>query len=310
MKDYLGVLARQMPTADVGVCSKRAAMLAAVLTLSLGSFSAAAQEKLFYETREEIPLADRWNVNDIVPDLESFDAGFVTAEKKIEDLAGYKGGLSASADALAETLDAAFDLQRFYEDLYVFALESLHTDSGSAEANELAGRARALNAKVNEALAFIDPEIVQIPEQRLQEYLRHPKVEPYAHYIDNVVRLKDHILSPEVEELMAGASLPISAHQQAFASLQDTDIKWPTIIGEDGKEAVVVPGQYSGFVVSEDRRVRKDGALALFDTYSQYANVFAATLGGKVYSDGWRAKARGYDSTLDMALGYDSFYKS
>ncbi|TNF75885.1 MAG: hypothetical protein EP299_05775 [Acidobacteria bacterium] len=79
---------------------------------------------------------------------------------------------------------------------------------------------------------------------------------------------------------------------------------------EDGEDLKVVPGQYLRLVTSDDRRVRREGALALFDTYTKYANTFAATLGGSIQRDTWLARTRGYETALDMSLDSGNVPKS
>jgi oligoendopeptidase F len=262
----------------------------------------APAEKLFYESRDEIPIEYRWDLTAIFPDVEAWEERVTAVESSLPSVTAYKGRLAESPEVLAESLTTAFDVQRQLEDIFVFAHERLHTDMADADANALAGRARALAGKLQEATAFIDPEMAQIPDESLDAFLKHPQIESYAHYIDNVLRTKEHLLSPEAEEILAGAALPGAAHQQAYSSLESADIDWPTVKDEKGDEVKVVPGQYLRFVTSEDRRVRREASLALFDTYSQFANTFAATLGGSIQRDAWIARTRGYASTLDMAL--------
>ena len=55
-------------------------------------------------------------------------------------------------------------------------------------------------------------------------------------------------------------------------------------------------------MTSQNRDVRRDAALALHETYGQYGNTFAATLGGNIQRDLWISRARGYESVLEMAL--------
>jgi oligoendopeptidase F len=263
---------------------------------------AAEEQTLFYENRQDIPLEYRWDLDAIFPNQEAWQAELEKLDQDIPAIADYSGRLGESAEVLAAALEAQFALARRFEDVYVYAMESLHTNTADTTANDLSGRARALAGKLQEAVAFVDPEIVQLPEDQLHEYLRDPVLEPYTHYLDNVVRTRDHILSPEIEGILAGSALPGSAHQQAFSSLQNADIEWPTIEGEDGEEVKVVPGQYIRFLTSDDRRVRREGALALLDTYTKYANTFAATLGGSIQRDTWMARTRGYETALDMSL--------
>ena len=264
--------------------------------------STAAAEKIFYESREEIPIEYRWDLDAIYPDLEDWEARIAAVEQSLPEIASYEGRLDESAAVLSEALDKAFGMSRDLEDIFVWAHQQLNTDRSDASANALAGRARALAGKASEAAAFIDAEIAQIPEATMAALLDSEELATYSHHIDNIVRTKEHRLSPQIEQILAGSSLPGAAHEQAFSSLESADIEWPTILDEDGEQIKVVPGQYLRFVTSDDRRVRREASLALFDTYSQFANTFAATLGGSIQRDLWLARTRGYGSTLEMSL--------
>ncbi len=262
----------------------------------------ATAEQLYYDSRNQIPEQDRWDLTPIYADREAWEQAAADLAPMIDALSDYQGTLGDSPEALATALNASFAASRHFEDLYVYAHQGLNTNTADPESSELAGSARGFASRLQEATAFIDPEISQLSEQQLTEFLRHPEVAPYQHYIDNVVRSREHLLSPEVEGILAGSSLSGSAHQQAFSALENTGIEWPTVTDEDGNDAKAVPGQYTRFVTSDDREVRQQAALAMFGAYSQFANTFAATYGGSVQRAVWMARTRGYDSTLEMAL--------
>jgi oligoendopeptidase F len=258
-------------------------------------------ETLFYESRDAVPLEYRWDLSAILDNREAWEAANKQVEEALPKLGEYRGRLGESAETLATVLQQSFEVTRRLEDVYVYAGESLHTQMGDAEAQALFAEAQGLYAKVQEATAFIDPEIVRIPEKKMAEFRQSPALEPYAHYLDNVLRTREHILSPEVEEILAGAGLPGAAYRAAFDSLEASDIEWPTLELND-EEVKVVPAQYVRLVTDPDRDVRRKAALALFATYTEFANTFAATLRGSIQYDVWLARTRGYDSSLDMAL--------
>lgn len=258
-------------------------------------------ETLYFESRDEIPLEDRWDLAPIFPNDEAWEAARKEVEEALGGLDAHRGVLGESAEALAAALEAQFAIGRRLEDVYVYAGQSLFTDMGNADAQALFARAQALSGRVQEATAFIDPEIARIPPDRLAAFIKDPAVEPFRHYLDNVVRTRDHILSPEIEEILAGASLPGAAHAAAAGSLEGSDIDWPTVQVE-GEDVKVVPGQYARLVSETDRDVRREAALEFFRAYSQFANTFAATLRGSIQRDVWLARTRGYETTLDMAL--------
>ena len=281
-----------------------AAVVFASTPVSLVASEAAeeAKERLYYDTRDEIAEADRWDLTPIFSDRKTWEKAIAEVEPMMASLAEHQGRLGQSPEALAAALADTFSASQLLEDIYVYAHQGLNTNTADPESGELAGIARGLASRLQEAAAFVDPEISQFSEEQLAEYLDHPEIAPYRHYIDNVVRSRDHLLSPEIEEILAGSSLSGSGHQQAFSALENTGIEWPTIVDEEGEEVKVAPGQYIRFVGSDDRRVRREASLAMFSAYSQFANTFAATYGGSVQRAVWMARTRGYNSTLEMAL--------
>lgn len=256
--------------------------------------TAATGETLFYATRDDIPRQDRWDLAAIFPDRAAWDTARAEVEADLPALASFRGHLAESPRVLADAIANSFAISRKLEGVYVYAFESLHTQTGDPAAQEPSSTAQALAARVQEAAAFIDPEIVRIPRERLAGLLEDPALAPWLHYVDNVVRTREHILSPEIEEILAGSSLFGAQFQEAYSSLQDSDIEWPTV-EKDGQTLGVVPGQYTRFVTDSDRALRRDASLALFGTYDSGAHAMAESGRpltreslGKSYSGLWK----------------------
>ncbi len=276
-------------------------MVAILLATAVGAADD-AREKLFYESRGEIPIEYRWSLDDIFPSLEAWEEGYLKADALVPRLAAYEGRLGESVDVLLEAVELQYVTVRLIEDLYVYASQWQNTDTRDSDANTYVGRAQSLFAKFGEAVAFMEPEIVQIPDSKMAEFMKDPRLETYEHVLDNILRTKSHTRSQEVETVLAGASLLIGSPQRTYGFLTDADIDWPTITNEDGEEVRVIPGLYYSFMASQDRRVRRDAALALFGTYDSFGNTYSGTYSGLVHTDIWLAKVRDYPSTLDMVL--------
>lgn len=281
---------------------KRWLALGLLLVLALSASAKDAEEVLFYNTRDEIPLEFRWNLTDIFPTLEAFEGTFAQVEAMLPKVEAYKGRLAESPEVLAKALETAFDLQRMYGELVVYASQWRDTDTRNPDANELYLRTSGLGARVGQATAFIDPEISLISDETLAKFRKSVALQPYDHYLDNLVRLKPHIRNTEVEQVLASASLVLQAPFNAYSNLTSADIEWPLVKDENGEEKRVVPALYYSFVGSQDRRVRKEAALALFGTYAKYANTFAATYNGHVQRDLFLAHNRNYKTALEMVM--------
>jgi oligoendopeptidase F len=284
------------------------AVLTALIALAGTSF--AAEEKLFYENRADIPEQYRWDLSIIFPDIEAWEKAYAEVEAKIPKLAAFKGRLGESADVMVKATELVNDISRTYDDLAVYAFQWWSEETRDETANSYQGKVRALGARLSEATAFFEPEIVQLPDETVAAYLEDPRLETYDHVLDNILRTKAHTRSQEVEELLAASALLRQSPQQAYSFLTNADIEWPTVKDENGKDTVMVPALYYNFMQKKDRQVRRDAALAYFGTYDKYGNTFSGTYNGLVQKDVWMAKSKYYPSTLDMVLDRDNVPRS
>jgi len=278
------------------------AIVGLVAMVALAGTTFAAEEKLFYENREDIPEQYRWDLGIIFPDIEAWEAAYARVEAQIPELATYQGKLGESADVMVAATELQNNISKTLADIFVYAGQWQRTDTRNAEANALVGRAQVLAAAFGQATAFFEPEIVQLPDATIAKYLEDPRLETYDHMLDNMLRTKAHTRSQEVEELLAGSALLQDSPGDTYQALTNADIEWPSIKDQNGEEKKVIPGLFYTFMSDQDRRVRKDAALALFGTYDKYGNTFSGTYNGLVQKDVWMAENRHYPSTLAMVL--------
>ena len=113
---------------------------------------------------------------------------------------------------------------------------------------------------------------------------------------------QQHTLSPREEEMLAMAGEVTRIPRTVFGMLNDADLTFGTIRDEKGEEVEITHGRYSLFLESNDRRVRRDTWLALYQSYAAHKNTFASLLSGAVKRDIFFARDRGYPSALHAAL--------
>ncbi len=257
--------------------------------------------------RSEIDNKYKWKLGDIYPDDESWEQDFATVEAMLPQMEKFKGRLAESGKTLLDCLVMQDSIWIIFDPQYVYAYMKLDEDTRVSKYQEMSDRAAGMNAKIREAFSFIEPEILSIPQSRLDELMREEKgLTLYAHYIDNVMRNREHTLSTEEEELLAQAGPLARVPRNVFTMIDDADVKFGSIIDEEGNEVQLTRQRYAKFLESTDRRVRKDA----MDTYSEawvgYINTLGANLAGSIKKDIFFAKARNYNSTLEASLYGDN----
>ncbi|TGD74171.1 oligoendopeptidase F family protein [Mangrovimicrobium sediminis] len=280
---------------------RRALGVAAVaVALPLAPFAAA--EELYFDSRDAMPEQYTWDLGLYFADAAAWDAAYAAVEARLGEAEQYRGKVGSSAKTMAAALQTQFDLYHALFPLYVHAHQKVHVNNGDTQGNEQSGRSEALYARMQSALAFIEPEIAQVPEKQAKKYRKAKELQPYLHYLDNIWRLREHTRSPEVEEVVAGSSLPGSGHVNAYNALNHAGIEWPTVKDENGEDAVVSPGQFGRLRSSPDRQVRENAYQAHLAAIARYRDTFAATMGSKIQRDVWLARVYHYPSAVAAAL--------
>ncbi len=257
--------------------------------------------------RHEIPQEYKWRLEDIYPSTEEWEKDFEWVKENLPAVVEYKGKLGQSADSLLQGLNKYTSIMQKVEKLYVYARMKKDEDNTVPESQALMDRAQALMVEFDSAVSFLIPEILAIPAERLQEFLdSHEGLKPYDHFIENLIRQKEHVLSPREEEILAMTGEIAAAPEQIFTMINDADIRFPSIRDENGEEVELTKGRYISFMESKDRRVRKDAFTALYSTYEKQKNTIAATLNYSIKKDIFYSRMRKYSSTLEAALDSDN----
>ena len=253
--------------------------------------------------RSEIPQEKRWAVEDLYPGDAAWEEDYQRVAGLIGKVEKYKGHLGDSAGMLKEYLDYADDLDKEIEKIYLYAHLNMDVDTTDVTYQTMRMKAQMLAVRAEEENAFAQPEIMAIPEETLAKYrASEPGLKAYDRYFTVLLRRREHTRSREVEELLASASEMASAPSDTFMMLNNADLTFPKIVGEDGEEMEVTHGRYVGLMESRDRNVRKAAFESMYSSYGQFANTIAANFSANIKQAVFFAKARGYSSTRAMYL--------
>lgn len=254
--------------------------------------------------RKEIAKEYQWNMEDLYGDNEAWEADFYKLQEGIGGLKEYAGTLGSSAEQLLKVMRCCDNLNMLAENVYVYANQRLHENTADAYYQGLSGRAQMLLVQLGEAGSFVEPEILDIPEETLKEMIETEEgLQVYKTYFFRLLRRKKHILSKEMEELLAAAEEVAEGPKDAFMMFNNADLKFPTVKGEDGEPLEITHGNYVRLLESQDREVRREAFEGLYATYGKFKNTLAATYRANVKQAAFFAKARNYGSSREASLG-------
>lgn len=253
--------------------------------------------------REEVPEELTWDLTTIFPSDEAFEEAFLDLQKMTEESNQFKGRLAESSQILFEALqfrDKAYDL---ISNLYVYAHLKMDQDTANAKYQGLYSRAGSLATKLMSALSYYDPEILAMDESVLKQFLNENKdLQLYAHLLEELNLSRPYILSEKEEALLANAGEVLGSSSNTFNTLNNADMKFPSIKDENGEEIEITHGRYGKLLESNDPRVRRDAFFGVYSVYEGLKNTLASTLNGQVKKSNFYAATRGYKSSREAAL--------
>ena len=258
--------------------------------------------------RSEVPAENRWKLEDMFASEEQWDAEYKEVKALITSAASFQGKLD-SPDALKKCFELDDKLSLLTERLYVYAHMRQDEDTAAPKYQALSQKAKKLGVEAGEALSFVTPEILALPDATLDQFIADPSLSDYTFTLTEMKREKAHVLSKAEEALLAQVSTIAQAPQTVFSMLNNADLKFPKIKNEEGKEVELTHGSYIQFLESPDREVRKNAFKAVYETYGKQKNTIAATLSANVNKNVFYSRARKYPSVLEMSLYGDNIPK-
>jgi oligoendopeptidase F len=256
--------------------------------------------------RSEVKVSDTWNLSRLFANDEAWEKAFVAWQKTFDGYAAFQGKLGESAEKLAECITFDLDLSRAGDRLGVYAHLKVCEDQSNSVYQRMMGRFSQAATKANLAGSFIRPEILAIPQAKMDEFLASPALAAYKLLLTRILRFKPHTLSDKEERLLAMQAETADSPSLIFHQLADTDMRFGAVKNEKGELVELTNGSLSAFLNSPDRNVRATAFNQFYEQYKAYENTLAATFAAMVKRDTFNARARNFKSVLEGSLFPDN----
>ena len=205
--------------------------------------------------RKDIAAKYKWKTEDIYPSDEAWEQAYAAAEP-LCDFKRFEGTLSSAAG-----LRAFFDAQEragaALERLYLYAHMKHDEDARIGKYTAMQSRAMALFVRFSSESAFAEPELSALDEALLESYLHEESLKDYDYFLRKLIRDKAHVLSAAEEKLLAAGGEIYSQFQNIFSMIDNADLTFGKVRGENGEEIALTHGTYGVLLHGKDRDVRK-----------------------------------------------------
>ena len=253
--------------------------------------------------RSETDRKYTWRLEDIYPDAAAWREEYAEALKVAEEIEGYKGKIGESSANMLAVFKLDDKLTNLLDRIYCYAHQLYDQDTANPESQALSGEAENIMVKTGEMLSFISPEMLTIDDEVVDSYMSEcEELKLYAKKWEYISRRKPHVLSPDMEAVLASAEDVLGGPKKVFGMFNNADVRFGTIKDENGEDVTLTHGRYGIFIRSNDRRVRKDAFTRMHGAYKNFENTIAANYEALVKGDMFSAKVRKYNARIESYL--------
>ena len=252
--------------------------------------------------RSDVAEEYTWDLTDLFADDEEWEATYAEVEERLEDLSAYEGRVVEDAETLQAVLELRESIMRDVANVAAYARMRRDEDTTDQRYQALTARAQSLSADASSAASFVEPELQSVDRDRIDELVdADPDLAEYDHYFDDVLRMKDHTRSAEVEALLADLGEVTGAAGEVYNMLTNADIEFPSV-DVDGEPRRITLSNFTTLQKHPDRDVRRRVYEAFYDEWAEYRNTVGTAYENSVTADRKLARARDYETAREAAM--------
>jgi len=259
--------------------------------------------------RNEVSEQEKWNLADIYSDLNQWEEDYRKIEAMTDSLKKYDGNIY-DGQSLYQYLKLSEELSFLFGKLYAYAMLKVDENTRETGPQAYLDRAKQLSVKISAATSFFMPLLLGLEEATLKGYIEAENgLKYFEEDLLESFRYKAHVLSKEQEAVLSQLGEALSVPGHTFGMINNADIKFGEVTGENGEKIELTRGMYSKLIEDEDREKRKEAYKAYYKPYLQLKNTIASTLSAAIKNNVTTARLRQYPSALEKGLFGDKVPK-
>jgi oligoendopeptidase F len=260
--------------------------------------------------RNQTPDEHKWDLTPLFESDKRWETMFVEVETQLSSYQKYNGHLKDSVAIFKEAIDFHLGLTRQIEILYTYA--HLKSDEDKSNQLYLGFHQRALNllTRSSETASYMAPEIQSIPNEIIHRYLEDASLDELRFYLEKILRYKPYTRSETEEQILAMSREIANGPSQVFGQLDNVDLKFGTITDDSGNEIELSHGNFTTFLTSSHRELRKKAFFQYYQAYQDHKHTLAATLSNSIKKDFFYSRVRNFNNCRIAALFSDNIQET
>ena len=254
--------------------------------------------------REEIEEKYKWDLTTIYKTDEEFLSDLENLQTNIENIKKYESIMMKNAQNLYDCLQEDIKINSNINKLYLYAHCKHDQDTSNSKYQKYYGKLTNLISEYEKASSFIIPTLLKYDYSDIEKFYEELEKlkDDFEIYLKRLYRGKKYMLTEDEERLLSSISKAMNNSEDIYDLLTNSDFSFDYIILENGEKVELTDSNYSIYLSSKDRNVRKQAFDAMYKTYKNHKDSIAKCLSSFVESNVTISKLRGYKSSLFEAL--------
>ena len=254
--------------------------------------------------RADVPVDDTWKLEDLFPTADDWQNQLNAALGDIPSVSAFSGRLAEGAVTLLECLEATERLMMRMLRVGTYAFLRFSEDGSNPANQAMMGRVSSVEAQMGAAIAFIQPEILALPDGTVERYLEdEPRLEPFRRHLERILSNKPHVVSHETEAALAALGEAFGAPNTIYQLGKSGDMTFEPVQDSKGQEIPVSFATYEeALELAPDAILRRNSYSSFSEGLKRYQNSFGGTFGAEIKKNVAMARIRRYKSATHMLL--------
>ena len=212
-----------------------------------------------------------------------------------------------SASNLLNYIEYSEKTERLLYKLYFYAHLNSDSDTTNTNYQKMQKLISDLMNEYSELGSYITPLFMKNDYSLIEKYyIEEPKLKEHEFNFKDMYRYQEHTLNEEQEKMLSILSNSFSNPSHTYEALTDSDMEYGIIEDELGNKIQMTDSNYSKYISSKNRKVRKSAFDLMYDTYASFKNTITSTYNGDIDTNIALAKIKNYNSAREAALFGDN----
>ena len=251
--------------------------------------------------REEISEKYKWDISAYSKSNEDCISELEIVQKEMQKIKKYEGKLN-NEKSIFECLKLNSEISLILNRLYSYSFFKVSEDGNNSESKALNEKVTSVIYEYESISAFITVEISELSIEFLTNLMNNSEFPEFSNYFKDIIRTRKHILSKTEEKLLIEMNKISETFSLIHDMLTDVDFVFEPAVDSKGKKHELTYGNFSNYIESPDRTLRKNSAINIHKPFEKFNNTLASNYIGAVKSDCIKTKLRKFESSLDSSL--------